>query len=108
MDSAVRSARSASGNFPSRSKIDPRRNCPKAEIGFRRQRCHLLRRIQWIEPRASAGLKTHRTAERIRNHENVGKDNRGVEVETADRLQRALAVYCVVAWRLLWLTYEAR
>ena len=25
-----------------------------------------------------------------------------------DRLQRALAVYCVVAWRLLWLTYEAR
>lgn len=31
-----------------------------------------------------------------------------LQLETADRLQRALATYCVVAWRLLWLTYEAR
>jgi hypothetical protein len=29
-------------------------------------------------------------------------------LQTAERLRRALAVYAVVAWRLLWLTYEAR
>jgi hypothetical protein len=29
-------------------------------------------------------------------------------LETAARLQRALATYLVVAWRLLWLTYQAR
>ena len=27
---------------------------------------------------------------------------------TLQRLERALATYCIVAWRLLWLTYEAR
>ncbi len=31
-----------------------------------------------------------------------------LELETAARLERALATYAVVAWRLLWLTYEAR
>jgi hypothetical protein len=31
-----------------------------------------------------------------------------VQLESAERLQRALATYCVVAWRLLWLTYQAR
>ena len=31
-----------------------------------------------------------------------------LQLETADRLERALAIYCIVAWRLLWLTYEAR
>jgi hypothetical protein len=31
-----------------------------------------------------------------------------LQLETAARLERALAVYSVVAWRLLWLTYEAR
>ena len=31
-----------------------------------------------------------------------------LQLETAERLQRALAVYGVVAWRLLWLTYAAR
>ena len=30
------------------------------------------------------------------------------QLETAARLGRALATYAVVAWRLLWLTYEAR
>lgn len=29
-------------------------------------------------------------------------------LQTPDRLLRALAIYSVVAWRLLWLTYEAR
>jgi hypothetical protein len=31
-----------------------------------------------------------------------------LQLETAQRLERALATYCLVAWRLLWLTYEAR
>jgi Transposase DNA-binding/Transposase Tn5 dimerisation domain len=31
-----------------------------------------------------------------------------LQLETAERLERALATYCVVAWRLLWLTYQAR
>jgi hypothetical protein len=31
-----------------------------------------------------------------------------LQLETAARLQRALAVYGLVAWRLLWLTYQAR
>lgn len=31
-----------------------------------------------------------------------------LQLEQAARIQRALATYCIVAWRLLWLTYEAR
>jgi hypothetical protein len=31
-----------------------------------------------------------------------------LQLERADRLERALACYAIVAWRLLWLTYEAR
>ena len=31
-----------------------------------------------------------------------------LQLETADRIQRALATYSIVAWRLLWITYEAR
>ena len=31
-----------------------------------------------------------------------------LQLETVERLERALATYAVVAWRLLWLTYEAR
>lgn len=31
-----------------------------------------------------------------------------LQLETVARLQRALATYLIVAWRLLWLTYEAR
>ena len=31
-----------------------------------------------------------------------------LQLETAERLECALATYCIVAWRLLWLTYEAR
>lgn len=32
----------------------------------------------------------------------------GLPLRTADRLERALAVYAIAAWRLLWLTYLAR
>jgi Transposase DNA-binding/Transposase Tn5 dimerisation domain len=31
-----------------------------------------------------------------------------LQLETAERLERALATFCVVAWRLLWLTYQTR
>ncbi len=31
-----------------------------------------------------------------------------LQLERAERIQRALATYTIVAWRLLWLTYEAR
>lgn len=31
-----------------------------------------------------------------------------LQLETGAGLERALATYCIVAWRLLWLTYEAR
>jgi hypothetical protein len=31
-----------------------------------------------------------------------------LQLEEANRLERAFAIYCVVAWRLLWLTYQAR
>jgi hypothetical protein len=31
-----------------------------------------------------------------------------LQLETAQRLERALATYCIVAWRLVWLTYQAR
>ena len=41
----------------------------------------------------------------------VLKSGCGVEelqLETAERMEKALATYGIVAWRLLWLTYEAR
>jgi hypothetical protein len=31
-----------------------------------------------------------------------------LQLAAAARIQRALATYCIVAWRLLWLTYQAR
>ena len=31
-----------------------------------------------------------------------------LQLESAERLERALALYSMVAWRLLWLTYESR
>jgi hypothetical protein len=31
-----------------------------------------------------------------------------LQLETVERLQRAISCYSIVAWRLLWLTYEAR
>lgn len=31
-----------------------------------------------------------------------------LQLETRERIERALATYCIVGWRLLWLTYQAR
>lgn len=47
----------------------------------------------------------------IERYHYVLKSGCGVEelqLETAERLERALAVCCIVAWRLLWLNYQAR
>jgi Transposase DNA-binding/Transposase Tn5 dimerisation domain len=56
-------------------------------------------------------VRWYRTRWLIERYHFVLKSGCGIEklqLETAERLQRALAVYCVVAWRLLWLTYQAR
>ncbi len=47
----------------------------------------------------------------IERYHYVLKSGCGVEelqLETAERMEKALATYAIVAWRLLWLTYEAR
>jgi hypothetical protein len=51
--------------------------------------------LRWLVERYHYVLKSGCRVERL-------------QLETAERLQRAVATYAVVAWRLLWLTYEAR
>lgn len=56
-----------------------------------------------------ARLYSHRW--KVERYHYVLKSGCGIEklqMETADRLERALALYSIVAWRLLWLTYRAR
>jgi len=60
----------------------------KSALG--RQRPDLVRRIQRIEPRPFADLETDRAAQRVGDHQDIREDDRGVEVEAADRLQRHL------------------
>ena len=53
----------------------------------------------------------YRTRWLIERYHYVLKSGCGIEklqLETKERLERALAVYSIVAWRLLWLTYQAR
>lgn len=52
-------------------------------------------RLRWLVERFHYVLKSGCQVEKL-------------QLETADRLRRALAVYSGVAWRLLWLTHEAR
>lgn len=52
-------------------------------------------RLRWLVERYHFVLKSGCQIERL-------------QLETAERLRRALAVYSEVAWRLLWLTYQAR
>ena len=59
-----------------------------ASILGRGQRIQLHGIIQRLEPRAFAGLEPHAAAERMRHHQDVGEQDRGVEAEAADRLQR--------------------
>jgi hypothetical protein len=51
--------------------------------------------LRWLVERYHFVLKSGCQVERL-------------QLETAQRLERALAVYAGVAWRLLWLTHEAR
>jgi len=51
--------------------------------------------LRWLIERYHYVLKSGCRVERL-------------ELETGARLDRALATYAMVAWRLLWLTYEAR
>ena len=57
---------------------------------MRGERCDLGRIIQRLEPRTLADLEAHGAAERIGDHQNVGEDDRRIEAEPADRLQRHL------------------
>ncbi len=52
-------------------------------------------RLRWVIERYHLVLKSGCRIEEL-------------QVETAARLERALATYSIVAWRLLWLIYEAR
>lgn len=52
-------------------------------------------RLRWLVERYHYVLKSGCLVERL-------------QLESADRLRRAVAVYSEVAWRLLWLTYQAR
>lgn len=57
--------------------------------------CIAYYRLRWLVERYHFVLKSGCLIERL-------------QLESAERLQRALVVYSEVAWRLLWLTYEAR
>jgi hypothetical protein len=63
----------------------------------------------WDEARAVVQIYEKRWL--IERSHYVLKSGCGIEqlqLESAERLERALAVCCIVAWRLLWLTYSAR
>jgi len=57
--------------------------------------CVLWYRFRWLIERYHFVLKSGCHLEKL-------------QLETAERLERALALYCIVAWRLLHLTYLAR
>ena len=46
--------------------------------------------IKRLELRALTGREAHLSSERVRHNQNVGKQDRGVETEAPDRLQRHL------------------
>ena len=57
--------------------------------------CVLWYRFRWLIERYHFVLKS-------------GCRLKKLQLETAERLERALALYCIVAWRLLHLTYLAQ
>ena len=57
-------------------------------IGVGRKRVQLRRIVQRLQPRPFASLERHRAAERVRHDQNIGEQDRGIEAEAADRLQR--------------------
>ena len=58
------------------------------EVDLLAQRIDALGIADRVEPGTLAGLEAHVLAERIGNHQDVGKQDRGVEAEPPDRLQR--------------------
>ncbi len=58
------------------------------KIGVGRERPDFVGRIQRVEPGTFADLEPDGTAERVGDHQNVREDDRGIEVEAPDRLQR--------------------
>ena len=58
------------------------------EIPGRGKCANLVRRVQGIEPRSFADFEPDVATQRIGDDENIREDDRGVEIETADRLQR--------------------
>ena len=64
--------------------------CELAEIGARGQRCDLGGIIQRLQPRTFADLEAHRATQCVGDHQDVREDDRGIESEPADRLQRDL------------------
>jgi len=59
------------------------------------QRCIRWYSFRWLIERYHFVLKSGCRIERL-------------QLENVDRFERAIAVYSLVAWRLLWLTYQAR
>jgi len=75
--------------------------------------CWLLLTTVKITTSEEAQQCVHWYAQRwkVERYHFVLKSGCGVEqlqLETRERLERALALYSIVAWRLLWLTYQAR
>lgn len=67
----------------------------RVETFAQAQQCIAWYSWRWLIERCHFILKSGCRIERL-------------QLETAERLERALATYCVVAWQLLWLTYQAR
>lgn len=67
------------------------------EVSSFEDACELLRwySFRWLIERYHYTLKSGCHIEEL-------------QLETAHRIRRAVATYAIVAWRLLWLTYEAR
>lgn len=58
-------------------------------------RCVRFYQFRWLIERFHYVLKSGCQVEQL-------------QLQTRERLENALALYCIVAWRLLWLTYQAR
>ena len=59
-------------------------------VGLDAQSGEILSGLDRRQARALAALEAHALAERVGHHQNVGEQDRGVEAEAADRLQRRL------------------
>jgi hypothetical protein len=67
----------------------------KVETFLQAAQCVTWYRYRWLIERYHFVLKSGCQLEEL-------------QLENTERLEQALATYCLVAWRLLWLTYQAR